>query len=110
MDSKTIRKFLSSLEDIDFRYLRIQISMASDARNLIKEFNLTEGKFCFLMKITPNEYHSYISGGFKYTVEHMARLQAAYCKLSAEKITAKDKFTDVISEKLNDVLAEVDKL
>jgi hypothetical protein len=103
MESKKIRKFLSELEDIDFRYLRIQISMANDARNLIKEFNLTKEQFCKFMVIDPDnsEYQSYIQGGYDYTVMHMARLQAAYCKLSAEKITAKGKFTDIATEETN---------
>ena len=30
MEAKEIRKFLGSLNDLDFRYLRIQISMAND--------------------------------------------------------------------------------
>ena len=41
MKAIEVRKFLTSLDDLDFRYLRIQLSMANDARNMISEFNLS---------------------------------------------------------------------
>ena len=44
MKALEVRKFLTDLNDVDFRYLNIQLSMARDARNLIQEFNLSKEK------------------------------------------------------------------
>lgn len=98
MEAKEIRKFLGDLNDLDFRYLRIQISMANDARTLVKDFNLTKEQFCELMQISPKEYNKYMTGGFNYDIRKMALIQAAFCKLQMErtKEEAEKKFTDIV--------------
>ena len=98
MKTTEIRTFLGSLEDIDFRYLRIQISMANDARELIRNFNLSKEQFCELLSIKMNKYNSYIRGGYDYSVMDMAKIQAAYCKLQMEKTAkeAENMFTDIV--------------
>lgn len=101
MEAKTIRNFLSRLSDHEFRYLRLQISFANDARELVRNFNLTQERFCELMNIDITEYDKYMRGGYNYTVDKMAYLQAAYCTLKAEQnakqaeAEAKAKFTDI---------------
>lgn len=85
LDAKKIRTFLSKLTDVEFRYLRIQESMANDARNLIQEFNLSKEQFCDLMEIKETEYTSYLNGGFNYDIMKMALSNSAYCKLHAER-------------------------
>jgi len=37
MEAQQIRKFLANLSDLDYRYLRIQCSMANDARTLVHD-------------------------------------------------------------------------
>lgn len=98
MKKDKVRTFLSSLTDLDYRYLRLQCQMANDARNLVKEFLLTKEEFCERMKLKPSEYDSYMTGEYPYTVMHMAMLQAYFMELSMEKsrLEAK-KFTDVIT-------------
>lgn len=98
MEAKEIRKFLGSLNDLDFRYLRIQISMANDARTLVKDFNLSREQFCELIQISPKEYDKYMTGGFNYDIRKMALIQAAFCKLQMErtKEEAEKKFTDIV--------------
>jgi hypothetical protein len=95
-----IREFLSSISDLEFRYLRVQISMANDARYLIKEFNLGKEMFCRLMQIKESEYDQYLTGGFDYDLMKMALMNAAYCELSSEKAESecKGKFTDIIAQ------------
>lgn len=96
-NDKGIKIFLSKLTDVEFRYLRLQESMANDARTLIKEFSLTKGDFCHLMQIEESQYQTYLNGGFPYTVMKMALLNAAYCRLSSEKNKreAEEKFTNI---------------
>lgn len=53
MKAIEVRKFLTDLDDLDFRYLNIQLSMARDARNLIAEFNLPKEK---VLRIITNKY------------------------------------------------------
>ena len=80
-----VRKFLTDLNDVDFRYLNIQLSMALDARNLIQEFNLSKEKFCELLEISPREYQKYINGGFNYDINKMAIMQCVWVKLRTEQ-------------------------
>ena len=98
MGTKKIRDFLSSIADIDFRYLRIQISMANDARELIKKFDLSKADFCKRMQISPRSYNKYRTGGYNYSIKNMAYLQAAYCDLEMEETRkeAEKMFTDVL--------------
>jgi len=85
MKALEIRKFLTNLNDVDFRYINIQLSMARDARNLIQEFNLSKEKFCELLKISHREYQKYINGGFNYDIEKMALMQCAWAQLRTEQ-------------------------
>lgn len=99
INHKVVRQFLSKLSDIDFRYLRLQIQMANDARNLIKEFNLSKEEFCKLLDISEKHYQQYLNGGFEYDIMKMALMNAAYCKLSTERAAkeVEEKFTNVVS-------------
>jgi predicted transcriptional regulator len=85
MKAIEVRKFLTDLNDLDFRYLNIQLSMARDARNLIKEFNLSKEKFCELLEISPREFQKYINGGFNYNIKKMAIMQCVWYNLEMEK-------------------------
>lgn len=98
MKTKDIRLFLSHLSDLDYWYLRLQCSMANDARTLVKDFLLTKEQFCERMKIPLSEYNSYMNGGFAYTIMHMAIIKAYFMELSIEKakLEAK-KITDIIA-------------
>ena len=98
MRKDKVRTFLSRLNDLDYRYLRLQCQMANDARNLVKDFLLTKEQFCERMKLELSEYDSYMTGGYQYTVMHMAMIQAYFMELSMERsrLEAK-KFTDVIT-------------
>lgn len=100
MKALLIRRFLSQLSDLDYRYLTIQLSMAKDARTIIQEFNLSKEEFCKLLEISPREYNKYINGGFNYDIRKMALMQAAYVNLKAEKAAkeAKKKLTGIKSE------------
>jgi transcriptional regulator with XRE-family HTH domain len=97
MKALLIRRFLSSLSDLDYRYLTIQLSMAKDARTIIQEFNLSKEEFCKLLEISPREYTKYINGGFNYDIRKMALMQAAYVKLKSEQAAkeAKKKLTKI---------------
>jgi hypothetical protein len=85
MKAIEVRKFLTDLDDLDFRYLNIQLSMARDARNLIQEFNLSKEKFCELLQISIREYQKYINGGFNYDIKKMAIMQCVLVQLRTEK-------------------------
>ena len=90
MEAKEIRKFLSALDDSDYHYVKIQMSMARDARNLINEFKLTEEQFCALMKFNGiKNYQSFLNGGYNYTIRDMANLHCAYVSLEVERATKK---------------------
>jgi hypothetical protein len=85
MKAIEVRKFLTDLDDLDFRYLNIQLSMARDARNLIAEFNLSKEKFCELLQISIREYQKYLNGGFNYDIKKMAIMQCTWVKLRTEQ-------------------------
>ena len=98
MKKDKIRSFLSNLSDLDYRYLRLQCSLANDARTLVKDFLLTREQFCERMKIQLSEYDSYMNGGFEYTIMHMAMIQAYFMELSMEKSKEEaKKFTNIIT-------------
>lgn len=100
MKAIEVRKFLTDLDDLDFRYLNIQLSMARDARNLIQEFNLSKEKFCELLEISPREYKKYINGGFNYDIKKMAIMQCVWVTLRSEqaKQEAEKQLTNMASE------------
>lgn len=101
LNGAKVRKFLGSLNDVEFRYMRIQTNMASEARQLVFDFKLTREQFCENMQISPRQYNSYMNGGFNYDLRKMCLMQSYYCKLSAERAAlaaaenAKVKFTHV---------------
>jgi hypothetical protein len=92
-----VRKFLSGLTDLDFHYLGIQIQMAKDARKLIATFDVSKQDFCKHMDIRPTDYNRYLSGGYNYTLESMARIQDVWVKLRSlqAEIEAEKVLTDV---------------
>ena len=98
MKAIEIRRFLTDLDDLDFRYLNIQLSMARDARNLIAEFNLSKEKFCELLQISIREYKKYINGGFNYDIKKMAIMQCVWVNLRSEqaKQEAEKQLTNVL--------------
>lgn len=82
---KEVRTFLNGLSEPHYRYLEIQLAMATDARNVIERFNLTPEQFCEFLEIKTTEYKSYINGGFNYDIKKMALLKVAYQKLLTEQ-------------------------
>jgi len=76
-----VRKFLSGLTDLDFHYLGIQIDMAKDARRLIETFSVSKEDFCKYMDIRIADYNRYLSGGYNYSLESIARMQDTWIKL-----------------------------
>jgi hypothetical protein len=96
---KDIRKFLGKLTDLEFRYMRIQISMANDARNLVFKYHLTKEQFCEIMRINLKDYNKYLTGGFDYDVIKMALMQAAFYNLETERIKkeTEQKVTNIIT-------------
>jgi hypothetical protein len=99
----TIRKFLGSSSEFEFRYIRLQLKMATDARQVIQDFTLTKKEFCMRMKIPESKYELYLNGGYNYDIKCMANLQAMYCELSYERDLKKRKegaeqFVDVITK------------
>lgn len=92
INSSKIQKFLSSLNDVEFRFIRLQINMASDDRQLIMDYNLSKEDFCEAMNIINYQYDDYIKGGMTFSVETMSRIQALSCRLySTRAITGKEK-------------------
>lgn len=96
MKTKEIRAFLNTLNSAELRYLKIQMSMAEDARHLIADHSLSKEEFCELLKIKETEYESYLAGGFLYDIEKMSLMHTAYIKLRMAKI-AKEAKKDLTS-------------
>jgi hypothetical protein len=92
-----VRKFLSGLTDLDFHYLGIQIAMAKDARRLVETFIVSKADFCKEMDIRPSDYNRYLSGGFNYDIEKMARMQDFWVKERTKQaeVEAEKVLTDV---------------
>ncbi len=82
---KEVRTFLNGLSEQHYRYLEIQLVMATDARNVIERFNLTPEQFCEFLEIKTTQYKSYINGGFNYDIKKMVLLKVAYQKLLTEQ-------------------------
>ena len=91
LNSKKIRKFLSTLNDAEYSYIKIQMHIAQNAKDLVKDFKLNRSHFCLLLDIKDEQYESFLSGGFNYDLEKMALLESAYIKLSKERDEEKYK-------------------
>lgn len=104
LNARKVKSALRKFNDLEFRYLRLQISFANDARTLIKDFKLSKEEFCKLMDIYEFEYDDYIRGSYEYSVMSMAKIQAAFMKLSgqrdleARKKQCEEEFTDIVKK------------
>ena len=85
MQAKEIRSFLETLNGEDFRYMEIQISIAKDAKGLIKNYNLTDDEFCDLLKIGKRDIKKFLNGGYNYDIRKLSLIHCAYETLESEK-------------------------
>ncbi len=102
-DYKKVRDFLTELDDVGFRYMKIQVSMGTDARNMMEEFNLSKEQFCELAKIDISDFQSYINGGYDYTVLNMAIMHTVWIDLRKQQAEKE------VAEKLTNVATEISK-
>ena len=86
MKAEKVRKFLASLTDLEYRYLRLQCQVANEARDIVMTFNISREEFCVHMGITQEEYDMYMTGGYEYDLMQMAKLQALHFKYESERI------------------------
>ena len=84
--SKKIGAFLKDLDACEFRQLELTMSMVVNMRYLIKEHKLTKKRFCHLFDVSLTRYEDYVSGNWSYALSDMAKLNAIYYELEAEKL------------------------
>lgn len=103
LNSKRIRSFLSQLNEAEFHYLGMQISLANDAQRIVKKFNLGKEEFCQKVCIKVKDYDSYLSGSYDYSVKDMAYMQSAYVQLSSE--AAAEKAAEEVKKTMTTVVS-----
>lgn len=86
LDSIKIRKFLGSLNSVEFRYLELAVQMVGSLQTTIKRFNLNKERFCELFDINIKVFDRYTKGDFDYSIEDLAKVNYVYQKLEKEQI------------------------
>ncbi|HMZ95353.1 MAG TPA: hypothetical protein PLD56_12605 [Chitinophagales bacterium] len=84
INSNKINSFLNSINDAEFIYLEKCVSLAYSIKNIIKEYDLTNERFCTEMGINKKQLKNYISGGRNYDLKDIAKLNALAYKLYME--------------------------
>ena len=75
---------MNSINDAEFIYLEKCVSLAYSIKNIIKEYDLTNERFCTEMGINKKQLKNYISGGRNYDLKDIAKLNALAYKLYME--------------------------
>lgn len=91
MKPEKIRKFLGELNDLDFRFLRLQCQVANDARTLVFKFSISREEFCVELGISQEDYDAYMTGGYNYTLMDTAKLQALYVRHETKRAAEEAK-------------------
>lgn len=80
-----VNKFLSELNDWEFRHLELIVSLVSSIKALNENYMLTRERFCELLKINDSDYENYLKGNYEYTLNDMVSINIAYRLVEKEK-------------------------
>lgn len=86
IDTKKIGAFLKSIDGAEYLYMKHCMDMRNSINNLIKRHNLSKQDICERFKIKPAKYNDYVKGNYNYSIMNMARLNATFMELEAEKL------------------------
>jgi len=81
---KRISKFLMSLNDTEFRYIRHTVFLAGDIRNFILDFKISKEEFCKEVGITEDDYQLYIRGAVNFSIDQLSNVQHYMIRKRAE--------------------------
>lgn len=99
INTKHIASFLRKLNDTEYIYLQHCMGMRDNITRLIERHNLTKEDVCQLFEIKEKQYDAFVKGCVNYSVHDMARLNAAFMKLEAEKLEERVPVKVVTSNK-----------
>jgi hypothetical protein len=85
LNGEKVRQFLSTINSAELSYLELQISVAVDAKKMLKEFDLDNEKFSNLMELSSNECEKYLNGSFEYSIMHLCKFSELWETLEIEK-------------------------
>lgn len=86
INTKKIGTLLQSLNDVEYRFLRLSLGVVDQIKDLIKDYNLDKETFCIKFQITHKDYPKYISGNWNYSVEDIAKLHAIQMEYKIEQL------------------------
>ncbi len=86
MRVKRIQKFLKSLSDEEWIYLKKTQSVASAMKDFIRDFKMTKETFCRELKIKESDYEDVISGSWEYDLRVISTFDAVVKKYITNKI------------------------
>ena len=86
IESKKIGRFIKSLNDAEFIYLKHTVDISEAIRHLIKRHKLSKAQVCEFFKTTPNKYNDIVKGNFNYSLHEIACLNVAQVTLETKKI------------------------
>lgn len=84
IDTKKIFKFLKSLNDTEYIYLRNHLGVLNGIKSLIQDFNLSKEEICESFRLDPKKYKDFVVGNYTYTLMHIAILNDKMSKLRSE--------------------------
>jgi hypothetical protein len=86
IDTKKIGTILKSIDGADYLYMQRCMEMRNSINSLIKRHDLSKKDVCQRFKLTARKYNDFVMGNYNYSLKDMARLNAAFMELEAEKL------------------------
>ncbi len=81
LNTKKVRGYMKSLNELEFIYLEHHVWMRRRLMNVYRENSLTKEDICQAFGIKPSQFTRFMAGDFNYTMTTMAHLNLLIEKL-----------------------------
>jgi hypothetical protein len=84
-----IKKFLGSLNKLEFMYLEHSMRIVNNINSLIEEFGIPKEVICEKFEINICDYDNFTNGNFEYSSKDFTVINMLHYQYNAEKIKEK---------------------
>lgn len=84
--TKKIGKFLKSLTDVEYEYMRQCMRFRDLLKDLIEIHKLDKAGICAKFIVSEEDYESFIKGDYIYSVHDMAVINHLYITIQSQKL------------------------
>ena len=85
IDTKKVGKFLKSLNESEFMYMRHCADLSASLRKLVRD-GMSKEEFCKKFYISPKKYKDFLLGNCNYDLKAVACLEAVFNEIALKKM------------------------